>query len=354
MPASQGAPAQATFTPAADQSTVKHLRLTVISVTPLHPHGLHLQVRCGDVGFPVTITSPGAPAIRPGDALVTEHRKGDNPLTCQPTAIYPAHQKPEPRKEPAVNLAIATSTQTITMTSLELVDYINSQRGEGESELRHDNFMAKVPKVLGEAAPKFLGTAFYTNGTGAQVERTIYRFPKREACLMAMSYSYDLQAKVFDRMTALEQQAAQGFTIPQTMGEALRLAADLAEQRDQLALENKAQAAALADAQPKVAGFDLITAGEKSITIREAAKLLGIKENRLTSWLHEHGWTYRLNGRWVAKQEHIQGGRLIYKEAKYTDEKTGHEVYAPYCHITPKGLAKLARAFGSSPEELTA
>lgn len=45
--------------------------------------------------------------------------------------------------------------------------------------------MAKVPKVLGEAAPKFLGTAFYTNGTGGSVERAIYKFPKREACLMA-------------------------------------------------------------------------------------------------------------------------------------------------------------------------
>ena len=53
--------------------------------------------------------------------------------------------------------------------------------------------MAKVPKVLGEVAPKFSGTAFYTNGTGAKVERAIYTLPKREACLMAMSYSYDLQ-----------------------------------------------------------------------------------------------------------------------------------------------------------------
>ena len=53
-------------------------------------------------------------------------------------------------------------------------------------ELRHDHFMAKVPKVLGEVAPKFLGTAFYTNGTGAQVGRNVYNFPKREACLMAM------------------------------------------------------------------------------------------------------------------------------------------------------------------------
>jgi len=54
--------------------------------------------------------------------------------------------------------------------------------------LRHDHFMAKVPKVLCDAAPRFLGTAFYTNGTGAHVERPIYTFPKREACLMAMSY----------------------------------------------------------------------------------------------------------------------------------------------------------------------
>ena len=246
--------------------------------------------------------------------------------------------------------ALIPTVNPVTMSSLELVDYINSQRGEGEAELRHSDFLAKVPNVLGGGERNFSST--YRDVQNK--ERPCYSFPKREACLMAMSYSYDLQAKVFDRMTALEQQAAQGFTIPQTMPEALRLAAELAEQRDQLALENRAQAAALAEAQPKVAGFDLITAGEKSITIRESAKLLGIKETSLTKWLHEHGWTYRLNGRWVAKQEHIQGGRLIYKEAKYTDEKTGHEVYAPYCHVTPKGLAKLAREFGSGPIQLAA
>ena len=90
---------------------------------------------------------------------------------------------------------------TVTMTSLELVDFINSTRKKGESELRHDHFMAKVPKVLGEAAPKFRDS--YTGKDNTS--RTCYRFPKREACLMAMSYSYELQAKVFDRMTELEE-----------------------------------------------------------------------------------------------------------------------------------------------------
>lgn len=92
---------------------------------------------------------------------------------------------------------------TVTMTSLELVDFINSQRGKGEAELRHDHFMTKVPKVLGaEGLPKFRDT--YIHPQNGQ-KYHCYRFPKREACLMAMSYSYELQAKVFDRMTELEE-----------------------------------------------------------------------------------------------------------------------------------------------------
>lgn len=37
--------------------------------------------------------------------------------------------------------------------------------------------------------------------------------PKREACLMAMSYSYDIQAKVFDRMIAEKSPTAYLFVI---------------------------------------------------------------------------------------------------------------------------------------------
>ena len=96
---------------------------------------------------------------------------------------------------------------TVTMTSVELVEFINSQRSPEESALRHDHFMTKVPKVLGEnLAPKFLGISEYINGAGHPVPRSVYLFPKREACLMAMSYSYELQAKVFDRMTELEKE----------------------------------------------------------------------------------------------------------------------------------------------------
>ena len=99
------------------------------------------------------------------------------------------------------------NTDQVTMVSLELVDYINDSRKFDEKpvQLRHADFMAKVPKVLWvETSEKFRSS--YLAGNGEQ--RPCYRLPKREACLMAMSYSYELQAQIFDRMTAMENHIA--------------------------------------------------------------------------------------------------------------------------------------------------
>lgn len=154
-------------------------------------------------------------------------------------------------------------TSTATMTSLELVDFINDQRDSAEAELRHDNFLAKVPQVLGSYAPKFLGTQIYGNNN----TRPIYHFPKREACLMAMSYSYELQAKVFDKMTALEQQTRNP-AIPQTMSAALRLAADQADQIE-------VQQAQLAIASPKAEALDRIATAEDGRNNHERPTYIG-------------------------------------------------------------------------------
>lgn len=97
---------------------------------------------------------------------------------------------------------IATLNPEITMSSLEMVDYINAERAlaEGEAVLAHADFLKKVPQVLGKDAGNFSG--IYLDSMNRQ--KPCFNFPKREACLMAMSYSYELQAKVFDRMTTLE------------------------------------------------------------------------------------------------------------------------------------------------------
>lgn len=106
---------------------------------------------------------------------------------------------------------------TVTMTSRELVDFINNHRkaqaegsgyafpSKGFAKLGHDDFMRKCPEVLGEGVRNFSDT--YVHEQNGQTY-PCYRFPKREATLMAMSYSYTLQAAVYDHMTALEAKVA--------------------------------------------------------------------------------------------------------------------------------------------------
>ncbi len=161
----------------------------------------------------------------------------------------------------------------------------------------------------------------------------------------AMWISAAFHLKVIRAYDAMVAQPA--MLIPQTLPEALRLAAEAIEERDRLALENRAKDEALAIAAPKAQALDRIAADEKSLTITQAAKVLSVKRETLTNWLSANGWMYRQNGSWVAYQQHIQNGRLIYKEAKYTDENTGQEAHRPYCHITPKGLTKLAEIFSN-------
>lgn len=161
----------------------------------------------------------------------------------------------------------ALTAANVTMTSIELVEFINSQRKEGEAELRHDSFMAKVPKVLGDNAPIFIGTQNYGNNN----TRSIYTLPKREACLMAMSYSYDIQAKVFDRMTELEQQRA----IPQNYAQAMRLAADLYEQNEQLAIERDYAIATKAQISDKKTAQAMNTASQAVKKLKKVEAELG-------------------------------------------------------------------------------
>lgn len=134
------------------------------------------------------------------------------------------------------------------MTSLELVDFINDDRKakayaagmafpcEGYPKLMHKNFLAKVPEVLGATSADF--SADLPDGYGRA--RRGYSFPKREACLMAMSYSYELQAKVFDRMTALESKPAAPADL--TKLEILQMALESEKARVLLTVQVEAQA----------------------------------------------------------------------------------------------------------------
>ena len=177
------------------------------------------------------------------------------------------------------------------MTSLELVDYINNQRDPSDTAvLRHRDFVSKVPKVLGdEMGDKFRTSLKDTYGR----DQPGYHFPKREACLMAMSYSYDLQAKVYDHMTALETQLVKtslpDFTNPVA---AARAWADQCEKATNVAIANQKLVQAISVIEQKHGTFkDARGCGETCATINEVTKATGIRHGfwSLKKWCDERG-----------------------------------------------------------------
>jgi hypothetical protein len=216
-----------------------------------------------------------------------------------------------------MNALITTGAAPRTMTSLELVEFINSERmaeaaGGHFAFLAHADFCKKVPVVLGEGAGKFSDT--YQNPQNKQTYG-MYRFPKREACLMAMSYSYDLQAKVYDRMTALETTVADPLAHLPAEQRAL-----VAVMIDNAAIKAKQeqQAAALVAIESKVEAIEqtqLLTArpaGSESVSYLRprAAKMFGLPERIVEQVIRQSPYAPRPAG--MVKNERAEADGSSY------------------------------------------
>lgn len=167
----------------------------------------------------------------------------------------------------------------ISMTSLELVEFINSKRQASDPALDHADFMKKVPRVLKKDAGNF--SDIYLDSMNRRQKS--YRFPKRESCLMAMSYSYELQAAVFDHMTELESRLAKPVALP-SYAETLRLYADQIERTAVLVIQNTQQA-------KKIESLEhLFMAGETPSQF--VKRLNGVNAQKINATLVELGWVY--------------------------------------------------------------
>lgn len=158
-----------------------------------------------------------------------------------------------------------------TMSSVELVDVINEARStEGKTPLLHKNFLARVERHPAIDSAKYL--AQYTDSTGRSLK--CYRLPKRECELMVMSESLAVQAKVYDRMTALEVNKA---PVP-TVQSPAQMFALVAQQFLQYEQEQQRQAIELPKVQETLAVVEARTQPEnKHFTVMGYANLKGIK-----------------------------------------------------------------------------
>lgn len=119
--------------------------------------------------------------------------------------------------------------------------------------------------------------------------RPCYKLTPKGCLILASGYDVVLREKIINRLEELEMQKKNGgFSIPQTLSEALRLAADQQEEIEQQKLLINEQA-------PKVAFANAIEASKSSCLIGELAKILTqngytIGQNRLFEWLRNNGY----------------------------------------------------------------
>lgn len=225
-----------------------------------------------------------------------------------------------------MNAITAISSAVLTMSSREIAELTGRD---------HGNVMRDIRTMLDDLQASNLNPACETTTyAGANGQRYPQYELDRDTCLtLLLGYDAVARMKVVKRWQELEAQAAPAE--PRTMSQALRLAAEQAEQIEQ-------QQAALALAAPKAEYVDRYVAANGAKGFRQVAKLLGANEHAFRAWLQEEKIMYRLGGEWTAHQCHIDAGRFVVKTG--VAQVNEHAFNAT--KFTPKGVNWVAGLWG--------
>lgn len=180
------------------------------------------------------------------------------------------------------------------MTSLEIA---------GLCEKRHDHVCRDIKVMLEQLniqSPQIWGE--YRDDMGRAYP--CFHLPKDLCLTLVSGYNVVLRKRIIDRWLELEQQNQQ--KVPQSFSEALRLAAELEEQKQMLIDQ-------LAIAAPKAEFVDRYVVATGSMTFRQVAKLLNAKEPEFRVFLLDNHIMYRLNGTLTPYHQHIEAERFEVK-----------------------------------------
>ena len=205
-------------------------------------------------------------------------------------------------------------TSALTMSSREIADLVES---------RHDDVKRSIERLAERSIIQLPPLADVKNHLNQTV--SVYLVNKRDSYVVVAQLSPEFTARLVDRWQELEQ--TQQIHVPQSLPDALRLAADLAEQKQKLTAE-------LAAAAPKVEFVDRYCTARGSMSFRQVAKLLGAKEPEFRLFLIDKNIMYRLAGTLTPHHQHIDHGRFEVKTG--TSATTNHAF--SQARFTAKGI----------------
>ncbi|EFE0884446.1 phage regulatory protein/antirepressor Ant [Escherichia coli] len=210
---------------------------------------------------------------------------------------------------------VAMPGEHITMSSREIAALVDS---------RHSNVCVTIERLMSSGVIGGYAAMQYTHPQNGQKYHH-YEVNKRDSYVIVAQLCPEFTARLVDRWQELEQGAQP--KVPQSFSEALRLAAELEEQKQQLKDE-------LAVAAPKAEFVDRYVTATGSMTFRQVAKLLNAKEPEFRLFLLDHHIMYRLSNVLTPYHQHIEAGRF---EVKTGTTSTSNYAFSQ-ARFTAKGI----------------
>ncbi|EIG5185514.1 phage antirepressor KilAC domain-containing protein [Escherichia coli] len=261
--------------------------------------------------------------------VAAEMRKEAHRMTSNNLNVKKPASVASATPSPAVNVISNTGDTIDSQTLLKMVN--EARKLCGENEIRNNDFLNRIKDELdGE----FYETFVKSHGTRAGRSFEVITMTYKQALRVAARESKAVRRSLIDKLEELQQANSPTPSIPQTLPEALRLAAELAEQKMQLEQQ-------LVAAAPKVDFADRVSVAN-GILIGNFAKVVGLKQNALFSWLRQNGILMAFGARKnVPRQQYINAGYFTVKEVVLDDEN-GYQIRLTP-QLTGKGQQWLTR-----------
>lgn len=214
------------------------------------------------------------------------------------------------------------NSSVLTMSSREIADLVES---------RHDSVKRTIERLQDKGLIQLTPMVEVKNHLGQVV--TEYQLIKRDTYVVVAQLSPEFTARLVDRWQELENQ--QMPQIPQTLSEALRLAADQAEQieRQNLLLEQQ---------RPKVEFVQRYVEVGTTKSLRETAKILRVPERAMIDCLVDDGLLFRQSGNLLPYQKYHAKGLF---DVKTDTTEHGHNY--TQTRVTSKGIEYIASRYAS-------
>lgn len=214
------------------------------------------------------------------------------------------------------------NSSVLTMSSREIADLVES---------RHDSVKRTIERLQDKGLIQLTPMVEVKNHLGQIV--TEYQLIKRDTYVVVAQLSPEFTARLVDRWQELENQ--QMPQIPQTLSEALRLAADQAEQieRQNLLLEQQ---------RPKVEFVQRYVEVGTTKSLRETAKILRVPERAMIDCLVDDGLLFRQSGNLLPYQKYHAKGLF---DVKTGTTEHGHNY--TQTRVTSKGIEYIASRYAS-------